>query len=736
MTQNDERACPSCGQIFSSKLESCFNCGTWLGLVEDSSYDDENVAELDQLIHCPYCPQEHSPEAKFCPNTGKTLLHIEHPPSLKPFDSGLESAPWPQANKLSATFSFSRDKLRRIIRVLVPIILLPVLIIVFSIWLSKREGQDSPAVSLAITTQARGAGNSITTTITPIVTNPTSTDAVLITPTLTPTNTQSPPEDSTPDGLIAFVSNRSGNNDIYIMDTNGKNIRQITTDPKDDNVPSWSADGTEIAFHSNKDGDYEIYIYALETGHIRQVTYNSCADWNPAWAPDGSRFAFYSDCDGNREIYVMDIDGGNRRRLTFEEETDWFPAWSPDGNRITFTSHRSGRYYIFVMDADGSNQTSLAPGCISSFSPNGNQIIYGQYCNTDDYGAISLMKANGSNAHILDDNANRNASWSPDGSRIVFQSERTGNAEIWVMDADGGDPVLLTNNSAKDAAPVWQPGDMVWDAESIDSRISSVSPQTGDKSISIVDGMAVVFIPSGEFLMGFTTGQIDTLLGLCSGCEEEDFFPSIPSHQVYVDAFWIYQTEVTNSMYMRCVNAGACSTPENVSSQTRSYYFGNPLYGDYPVVHVNWFEAGRYCNWAGGRLPTEAEWEKAARGTDNRLFPWGNQSPNANLTNIYTYNGDTVAVGLYPTGASPYGVLDLVGNVYEWIADWYSPSYYESSDAVNPLGPERGEAGRRSVRGGSWGWGIPFASAAFRDWWEPEKAGSGVGFRCVLNDIP
>ena len=262
------------------------------------------------------------------------------------------------------------------------------------------------------------------------------------------------------------------------------------------------------------------------------------------------------------------------------------------------------------------------------------------------------------------------------------------------------------------------------------------TPDAGSTQISPVDGMAVVYIPSGEFSMGMTSGQLETLFDLCSDCVKDDFFPSTPAHQVHVDSYWIYQTEVTNSMYLGCVNAGVCRTPEKSSGQTRSSYFGDANYGDYPVVYVNWFDAERYCNWAGGRLSTEAEWEKAARGIDGRLFPWGNQAPNTSLTNIYPFIGDTVAVGSYPTGASPYGVLDMVGNVYEWIADWYSPNYYESSDFINPPGPQSGEMGRRSVRGGSWGWGIPFASTLFRDWWEPEKTGSGVGFRCVLDEIP
>ena len=258
----------------------------------------------------------------------------------------------------------------------------------------------------------------------------------------------------------------------------------------------------------------------------------------------------------------------------------------------------------------------------------------------------------------------------------------------------------------------------------------------GSTSISERDGVVLVHIPASEFIMGLTPDQAELFLALCEECEEDDFYPSMPAHRVYLDSYWIYLTEVTNKMYRLCVSAGECNRPVKSGSQTRSNYYGNPDYDNFPVVFVSWYDAERYCSWAGGRLPTEAEWEKAARGRNGRLFPWGDQAPNTSLTNTYPYNGDTTKVGSYPNGASPYGVLDMVGNVYEWIADWYRLDYYQSSDVRNPLGPQAGESGRRCVRGGSWGWGVPFASSAFRDWWEPGESGSGVGFRCVKDVVP
>ena len=167
-------------------------------------------------------------------------------------------------------------------------------------------------------------------------------------------------------------------------------------------------------------------------------------------------------------------------------------------------------------------------------------------------------------------------------------------------------------------------------------------------------------------------------------------------------------------MYQECVAQHACPKPQYTRSSTRSDYFGNHTFDDYPVIYVNWRAAAAYCLWAGGRLPTEAEWEKAARGTDRRLFAWGNSPPTGERANYcdrnctddlndpsqdYRYR-DTTPIGSFPAGASFYGVLDMAGNVWEWTADWFQPVYYKVSPQENPLGPASGE--RRVVRGGWW----------------------------------
>ena len=235
--------------------------------------------------------------------------------------------------------------------------------------------------------------------------------------------------------------------------------------------------------------------------------------------------------------------------------------------------------------------------------------------------------------------------------------------------------------------------------------------------VAETDGMVLVYVPAGEFRMGSAGSD-----SLARDNEK-------PQHTVYLDAFWMDRTEVTNAMYALCVKAGACQPPASVKSSTRSSYYGDSSYDNFPVIYVSWSEAAVYCTWAGRRLPTEAEWEKAARGTDGRLYPWGNASPDANRLNFNMYVGDTTAVGSYPSGASPYGALDMAGNVWEWVADRYSSTFYSGSPASNPSGPASGA--HRVLRGGSWGYANRFVRAAVRGWDYPADRFNDFGFRCA-----
>lgn len=208
--------------------------------------------------------------------------------------------------------------------------------------------------------------------------------------------------------------------------------------------------------------------------------------------------------------------------------------------------------------------------------------------------------------------------------------------------------------------------------------------------ISPADGMTQLFIPSGTLIMG----------GLDVYQESDE----LPAREVYLNAFWIDQVEVTNGMYNLCAQAGGCRPPALNSSDNRIEYFGNPEFQDYPVAHVAWYDANEYCQWAKRRLPTEAEWERAARGDDKRNFPWGDEPPNQYNSNSLNIVGDTSRVGSYAEGASPFGALDMAGNVWEWVSDRYRPDYYKKSPAENPGGPAEGDVFNdlRVIRGGSY----------------------------------
>lgn len=222
---------------------------------------------------------------------------------------------------------------------------------------------------------------------------------------------------------------------------------------------------------------------------------------------------------------------------------------------------------------------------------------------------------------------------------------------------------------------------------------------------SPVDGMPQVYVPAGTVRMG----------GLDIHPENDEK----PAHDVSLDAFWIDQLEVTNAMYMLCVQAEVCSPPKDWASDTRLSYFNNKEYKDYPVVHVTWQDANTYCAWTGRRLPTEAEWERAARGDDFRTFPWGDEPASETYANYNRLVRDTSRVGSYLLGASPFGTLDMAGNVWEWVSDYFALEYYNDSPDNNPTGPETSSTHMRVIRGGS-----------FQDTWvdiRVSKRGSALG---------
>jgi formylglycine-generating enzyme required for sulfatase activity len=273
------------------------------------------------------------------------------------------------------------------------------------------------------------------------------------------------------------------------------------------------------------------------------------------------------------------------------------------------------------------------------------------------------------------------------------------------------------------------------------------TPGLGSTRISETDGMILVFVPEGDFSMGSDS----------SGYANEK-----PVHTVFLDSYWIDRTEVTNAMFELFAVKTGYQTEAEKKGSSRGYDtetgksveglaadWQHPLgpgsslteLAEHPVVHVSWNDARAYCEWAGRRLLSEAEWEKAARGADARKFPWGDDFDGTLLNsadvNLGAGRGNSgfddgfqlsAPVGSYPMGASPYGVLDLVGNVWEWVSDWVDEAYYGVSPSANPGGPASGEY--RIVRGGSWHDPEDGNRAAYRGWATPEDTDITLGFRC------
>jgi formylglycine-generating enzyme required for sulfatase activity len=251
-------------------------------------------------------------------------------------------------------------------------------------------------------------------------------------------------------------------------------------------------------------------------------------------------------------------------------------------------------------------------------------------------------------------------------------------------------------------------------------------PIAGATMVWKKDGSIMVYVPAGEFIMGSDEGESDEQ----------------PVHIVYLDAFYIDKTEVRNADFAKFVEATSFQTDlerQGISLTWRSVAQGKD---NHPVVWISWNDAVAYCEWAGKRLPTEAEWEKAARGTDGRVYPWGNTFDGSKLsfcdkncpeewkdTSVDDGYEYTAPVGSYQTGASPHGTLDMTGNVWEWVADWYNSGYYSQSPGRNPTGPDSGEY--RVIRGGSWFTNLGLVRCAYRTGAWPRRGYNDIGFRCA-----
>ena len=244
--------------------------------------------------------------------------------------------------------------------------------------------------------------------------------------------------------------------------------------------------------------------------------------------------------------------------------------------------------------------------------------------------------------------------------------------------------------------------------------VTSEELGVGSTMVSEIDGMVMVYVPAGEFKMGSEDGDDDEK----------------PVHTVYLDAFWIDQTEVTNAMYVKCVDAGDCDEPMGTT------HYGDGAYNNHPVVYVSWNDSSTYCTWADRRLPTEAEWEKAARGgLEGKAYPWGDTIPVCergaeNGAQFNNCDGQTIPVGSF--GQNGYGLYDMAGNVSEWVSGLFQSYPYSATNGSDNVSV----GGMRVLRGGAWSYRADDVRSASRTWLDPAVPSNVFGFRCARDATP
>lgn len=292
----------------------------------------------------------------------------------------------------------------------------------------------------------------------------------------------------------------------------------------------------------------------------------------------------------------------------------------------------------------------------------------------------------------------------------------------------------------------------------------------GEIKLRRIDGMQMVFVPSGSFFMGSNDEQLNNAMEDCMNmysekdCQRHFYNHEQPMHLVTLDKFWIDKTEVTNAQFCKFLNkcgnqaengtfwyepaAGSRGIKYGFIDEIEGKFISKKGFEDFPVIEVSWYGAAAYCKWIGGRLPTEAEWEYAARGPNAYIYPWGNDFNGKyvnfrdssfifdNLGKDLKFNDGNPSwssVGNYPSGASWCGALDMAGNVHEWVEDWFSATYYASSPSKDPIGPESGTL--KIGRGGSWydpSWHV---RSSYRKALSPSSARMHwIGFRCAKTD--
>lgn len=268
-------------------------------------------------------------------------------------------------------------------------------------------------------------------------------------------------------GKIVFQSDRDGDWEIFVMNSDGSHLTQLTDNAAYDGYPVWSPNGKEIAFESDRDGNSEIYIMHADGSNQRRVTNHPANEASPAWSPDGTRLAFDSDRASVREIYLIDADGSQEEQWTKTAGKNALPAWSPDGKRLAYTGNRYLGWNVYAMTLDKEDDRRLTDGhgaCRPDWSPDGREIAYVSH-KSDKKGDIWVMNPDGSEPRQLtfdSEHADYYPAWSPDGQYIAYAKneirEKQDNWELYVIGRDGSLPVKLTNHPANDTFPDWAEG--------------------------------------------------------------------------------------------------------------------------------------------------------------------------------------------------------------------------------------------------------------------------------------
>jgi formylglycine-generating enzyme required for sulfatase activity len=497
-------------------------------------------------------------------------------------------------------------------------------------------------------------------------------------------------------------------------------------------------------------GPGQVFRINLSTGDLERLTKEKYDESALAVATDGNHLAFITygmAPEGTPKIVVIDTLSGTSKVATTCKNPPFYPQLSPNGENLVYfepfeLSDQTAK--LLMVNINNGSQVQLLhdftiPITRLSFSPDGKYLALG-VVEDQGYGIYAYDIHNSKIDKIaVVEGQPKKFQWSPDGKSIMYEEEMSdGHSRLSIIDiSTKAISTIAEESEGLSFVAIWSPNNdaVAYFTESnsdvsqlivqylktgktrvyevagsfIESAAWVIYPEVMQTRTRVADGMKEVYVSAGEFVMGAAASDTG------AGSNE------LPLHTVYLDAYWIDQHEVTNGQYERCVAAGACTEPHNFWTNSRENYYGNTLYTNYPVVNVDWYQAGAYCEWVGGRLPTESEWEKAARGIDGRIYPWGNQALNADLLNIDQDIYDTTEVCHYPAGNSPYGACDMAGNVWEWVKDRYNAKYYTVSPISNPQGAESGY--QKVCRGG--------VRASTRGNQSPDDWTVNLGFRCA-----